>query len=194
MSDLLRLRTFFGLNGLSVRQLAVWVWKRMEEHDAMIWAAAIAFYALFATVPLLALFLVVTVLQLPDLSGAGGADSPEWSGTVSASWSRGPVSLYLQERYISGGKYDNELVAGPGGGRREAGGSRFSLSCDHPDVPVDGTNLVLKAAEAFALATGWKDPVHRTDRRALPLPRSPDCAHRVRPLHSDLLRRCAGCD
>ena len=47
----------------------------MEGHDAMIWAAAIAFYALFATVPLLALFLVVTVLQLPDLSGAGGRTS-----------------------------------------------------------------------------------------------------------------------
>jgi membrane protein len=44
----------------------------MEEHDAMTWAAAIAFYALFATVPILALFLVVTVLQLPDLSGASG--------------------------------------------------------------------------------------------------------------------------
>ena len=38
----------------------------------MTWAAAIAFYAMFATVPLLALFLVVTVLQLPDLSGDSG--------------------------------------------------------------------------------------------------------------------------
>ena len=44
----------------------------MEEHDSMTWAAAIAFYALFATVPILALFLVVTLLQLPDLSGASG--------------------------------------------------------------------------------------------------------------------------
>lgn len=38
----------------------------------MTWAAAIAFYALFATVPLLGLFLIVTVLKLPDLSGASG--------------------------------------------------------------------------------------------------------------------------
>jgi membrane protein len=67
-----RLRSSFGLNGLSVRQLAVRAWTRMDEHDAMTWAAAIAFYALFATVPLLGIFLVVTVLQLPDLSGATG--------------------------------------------------------------------------------------------------------------------------
>jgi membrane protein len=60
-----------SLNGLSAQQLAIQTWKRMDGHDTMIWAAAIAFYAMFATVPLLALFLVVTVLQLPDLTGAG---------------------------------------------------------------------------------------------------------------------------
>ena len=70
-----RPRWSLSLNGLSARQLAIQTWERMEGHDAMIWAAAIAFYALFATVPLLALFLVVTVLQLPDLSGAGGRTS-----------------------------------------------------------------------------------------------------------------------
>ena len=43
--------------------------------------------------------------------------------------------------------FGDELVAEVGGGRREAGGSRFSLSCDHPDVPTDGRNLVLEAAE-----------------------------------------------
>ena len=75
MPDRPRPRLSLSLNGLSARQLAVRTWKRMEGHDAMIWAAAIAFYALFATVPLLALFLVVTVLQLPDLSGAGGRTS-----------------------------------------------------------------------------------------------------------------------
>ncbi len=75
MPNRLRSRLWLSLNGLSAPRLAVQTWKRMEEHDAMIWAAAIAFYALFATVPLLALFLVVTVLQLPDLSGAGGRTS-----------------------------------------------------------------------------------------------------------------------
>jgi 4-diphosphocytidyl-2-C-methyl-D-erythritol kinase len=32
----------------------------------------------------------------------------------------------------------------------------FTLKCDDPTVPVDGTNLVLQAAQAFAAATGWR--------------------------------------
>ena len=82
MPNRLRPRLSLSLHGLSARRLAVETWKRMEGHDAMIWAAAIAFYALFATVPLLVLFLVVTVLQLPDLSGAGGRTSGLGSLTV----------------------------------------------------------------------------------------------------------------
>jgi membrane protein len=70
-----RSRLSSSLNGLSARQLASRTWDRMQAHDSMIWAAAIAFYALFATIPLLALFLVVTVLQLPDLSGAARGPS-----------------------------------------------------------------------------------------------------------------------
>jgi len=34
-------------------------------------------------------------------------------------------------------------------------GRHFSLACDQPEVPVDGSNLVLKAAAAFVAATGW---------------------------------------
>ena len=68
MPDRLRPRTPMSLGGLSLRQLAVGMWKRMEEHDAMTWAAAVAFYAMLATVPFLALVLVVVVLRLPDLS------------------------------------------------------------------------------------------------------------------------------
>ena len=60
-----------SLNGQSPRQIAVEMWKRMEEHDAITWAAAVAFYAMFATVPFLAIVLVAVVLGLPDLSGAG---------------------------------------------------------------------------------------------------------------------------
>jgi len=71
MPNRLRRRTPMSLGGLSVRQLAVGTWERMEEHDAMTWAAAVAFYAMLATVPFLALVLVVVVLRLPDLSGAG---------------------------------------------------------------------------------------------------------------------------
>jgi 4-diphosphocytidyl-2-C-methyl-D-erythritol kinase len=39
--------------------------------------------------------------------------------------------------------------------RLEGRRGQFGLQCDRPDVPVDGTNLVLKAAAAFAQATGW---------------------------------------
>jgi membrane protein len=67
----LHLRTPISLGGLSLRQVAVEMWTRMEEHDAMTWAAAAAFYAIFATVPFLAIVLVVVVLRLPDLSGTG---------------------------------------------------------------------------------------------------------------------------
>lgn len=37
---------------------------------------------------------------------------------------------------------------------RDAGG--FELACDDPTVPVGENNLVLKAARAFAAATGWR--------------------------------------
>jgi 4-diphosphocytidyl-2-C-methyl-D-erythritol kinase len=38
--------------------------------------------------------------------------------------------------------------------------SQFTLECSAPGVPLDGGNLVLKAATAFAAATGWKRSVH----------------------------------
>jgi 4-diphosphocytidyl-2-C-methyl-D-erythritol kinase len=38
----------------------------------------------------------------------------------------------------------------------EEGGSSFSVECDDPDIPTDGSNLVIRAAAAFAEATGWK--------------------------------------
>ncbi len=71
MPDHLRPRMTMSLGGLSLPQLAVGMWKRMQEHDAMTWAAAVAFYAMLATVPFLALVLVGVVLRLPDLSGTG---------------------------------------------------------------------------------------------------------------------------
>jgi membrane protein len=71
MPDRPRQRMIMSLNGLSLRQLAVEMWKRMVAHDAMTWAAAVAFYAMFATVPFLAIVLVTVILRLPDLSGAG---------------------------------------------------------------------------------------------------------------------------
>jgi 4-diphosphocytidyl-2-C-methyl-D-erythritol kinase len=38
----------------------------------------------------------------------------------------------------------------------EAAGRSFSVSCDLPGIPVDATNLVIKAAAAFARAAGWR--------------------------------------
>lgn len=38
--------------------------------------------------------------------------------------------------------------------------AEFTLTCDDVDVPVDGSNLVLKAARAFAAATGWRGGAH----------------------------------
>jgi membrane protein len=99
MPNRLRPRWSLSLNGLSAPRLAVQTWKRMEEHDAMIWAAAIAFYALFATIPLLALFLVVTVLQLPDLSGAGGRTSGLGNLTVDELEAT-LKSLFPREAYV----------------------------------------------------------------------------------------------
>ncbi len=94
-----RLRWSSSLNGLSARQLAARTWDRMQAHDSMIWAAAIAFYALFATIPLLALFLVVTVLQLPDLSGA--ARRPSGLGALTVHQLETTLqSLFPAEAYV----------------------------------------------------------------------------------------------
>ena len=37
----------------------------------------------------------------------------------------------------------------------EVGGGSFSVTCDNSEVPTDGSNLVIRAAEAFAAASGW---------------------------------------
>lgn len=65
--------------------------------------------------------------------------------------------------------FGDDLRAEMGGERPEAGGSRFSLSCDHPEVPVDGTNLILRAAEAFAVAAGWRGAVHFQLTKRIPV-------------------------
>jgi 4-diphosphocytidyl-2-C-methyl-D-erythritol kinase len=65
--------------------------------------------------------------------------------------------------------FGDELGAELGGGKREAGGSRFSLSCDRPEVPLDGTNLILRAAEAYAVAAEWKGSVHFKLTKRIPI-------------------------
>ena len=48
-------------------------------------------------------------------------------------------------------------ISGPSFAKASEGraGSQFTMECDDPAVPVDGSNLVLKAAAAFVEATGW---------------------------------------
>jgi 4-diphosphocytidyl-2-C-methyl-D-erythritol kinase len=50
-----------------------------------------------------------------------------------------------------------------------ADGARFSLTCDRPEVPADGTNLVLRAAEAFAVAANWRGAVHFKLTKRIPV-------------------------
>jgi 4-diphosphocytidyl-2-C-methyl-D-erythritol kinase len=45
----------------------------------------------------------------------------------------------------------------------------FTLECGQPEVPVDGSNLVLKAAAAFAAATGWSGGVHFKLTKRIPV-------------------------
>ncbi len=51
---------------------------------------------------------------------------------------------------------------------RSADGT-FTLECDVAEVPADGSNLVLKAAAAFAQATGWRGGAHFRLRKRIPV-------------------------
>ncbi|HXN36150.1 MAG TPA: 4-(cytidine 5'-diphospho)-2-C-methyl-D-erythritol kinase, partial [Opitutaceae bacterium] len=50
----------------------------------------------------------------------------------------------------------------------EPGGSSFSVECDNPEVPTDASNLVIRAASAFAEATGWKGGARFTLSKRIP--------------------------
>lgn len=52
---------------------------------------------------------------------------------------------------------------------RRAGGPDFSLRCTDPALAVDETNLVLRAARAFAAATGWNEAVEFNLQKRIPL-------------------------
>ena len=59
-----------------------------------------------------------------------------------------------------------DLLIAETGERKPEAGRQFALECNDPEVPVDGSNLVLKAAKAFVVATGWMEPVaFRLDKR-----------------------------
>jgi len=54
-------------------------------------------------------------------------------------------------------------------GQRPAAGGRFTLECDHPEVPVDGSNLILRAAQAFAAAANWQGGAHFRLAKRIPV-------------------------
>jgi 4-diphosphocytidyl-2-C-methyl-D-erythritol kinase len=62
---------------------------------------------------------------------------------------------------------DTLTVEATGGGRGTGGG--FELACDDATVPVDETNLVLKAAHAFRAATGWRGGAKFFLQKRIPL-------------------------
>lgn len=63
-------------------------------------------------------------------------------------------------------EFGDEIEAGSG---EQGAGSRFTLECDDPAVPVDGGNLILKAAEAYAAASGWTGAVHFKLTKRIPM-------------------------
>lgn len=60
--------------------------------------------------------------------------------------------------------FGDELTVEP-----RVGEGLYSLTCDDPEVPVDETNLVLRAARLFAQASGWKRSVHFHLRKNVPM-------------------------
>lgn len=70
------------------------------------------------------------------------------------------------------GFHDLVSVAAPltiGDTLRAEPAAEFSLLCDDPAVPTDGGNLVLKAAQAFAAATGWTGAARFELRKTIPM-------------------------
>ena len=97
---------------------------------------------------------------------------------MSTIFSPAKINLYLA---VTGrradGYHDLVSVAAPlsfgdeleAGSRESGAGSQFTLECDDPAVPVDGSNLVLKAAAAFLAATGWAGEVHFKLTKRIPM-------------------------
>ncbi|MDB5350808.1 MAG: putative rane protein [Planctomycetota bacterium] len=68
----LRLREAWNFGGLTLRQVLVRTWTKMNEHEIFTRAAAVSFYAMLALVPMLAIVLTALVQLLPDITGMGG--------------------------------------------------------------------------------------------------------------------------
>jgi 4-diphosphocytidyl-2-C-methyl-D-erythritol kinase len=65
-------------------------------------------------------------------------------------------------------EFGDTLTVRARGEGREADGE-FSLTCDDASVPLDETNLVLRAARVFAAATGWRGGARFFLEKRIPL-------------------------
>lgn len=67
----IRLRSALRLGGLSPWQVATRTWEQMLDNEVMTRAAAIAYYAMLASVPFVAIVLTLAVQLLPDVTPVG---------------------------------------------------------------------------------------------------------------------------
>jgi len=100
---------------------------------------------------------------------------PEWATLVSAIsiFSPAKLNLFLA---VTGrredGFHDLVSVVAPlqfGDTLSAEPAADFTLTCDQPDVPVDESNLVMKAARAFAAASGWGGGARFTLEKRVPM-------------------------
>jgi membrane protein len=71
----LRLREAMNLGGLSVRELCLRTWNKIQEHEILTRASAVSFYAMLALVPFLALVLTLTCSSCPTSRGGRASRS-----------------------------------------------------------------------------------------------------------------------
>ena len=64
----LRLKEALGLGGLGLREVALRTWREVNDNEIFTRAAAVAFYAMLAMVPFLAVTLTIVIQRLPDVS------------------------------------------------------------------------------------------------------------------------------
>ncbi len=69
------MRSAWSWGGLSFHQMILRTWHKLNENEILTRASAVAFYAMLALVPLIAITLTVAVQLLPDLTGLTGRDS-----------------------------------------------------------------------------------------------------------------------
>ena len=85
------------------------------------------------------------------------------------------LNLFLA---VTGRRADGFHDSGFGGGSAQVGrhawseaAEEFSLICNDPAVPIDATNLVLKAATVFRRTTGYPHGAKFTSEKRIPIGR-----------------------